>query len=237
VLPKVKLPFDALWVKEAQRHELVIWQDNQWVPVVYQGRVDLIVRELLPPHRYWIWDHKTVGQMGSTEWLEMDDQGGSYIWALREKLGLNIAGVVYNQLLKDYPKPPVALQGGGFSKNKQQRTTYEVYRRTLEEAGEPLEPYADFLNFLRAQPDRFNRRVQIHRSTTEIANLERAICLEAMDMLGNPAIYRNAGPFNCMGCAYKAPCLAHADGQDVEFILNQYYRKRDDDRDTGTARF
>jgi hypothetical protein len=206
----------------------LLWcnSNNIWIPVVYQGRIDLLVQETCFPNRYWIVDHKTTGNMGSVEWLDLDEQGGSYCWALREKLGLNIAGVVYNQLLKDYPKPPKELVNGGYSQNKQQRTTYETYLRALEKAGEPLERYTEYLHHLRYLQNPFCRRIQIHRSRREIENLERTICLEAIDMIDNPSIYRNAGPFTCMNCAYKPPCLADIDGQDVQFILNEYYRKR-----------
>src|SRR5215831_4643938 len=86
--------------------------------VYYQGRCDMLVEDQWG--RYWIWDHKTAGQFGSTEWLDIDDQCGSYIWALRS-LCLPIQGVVYNRLLKAVPHPPTVLASGKLSVNKQQR--------------------------------------------------------------------------------------------------------------------
>ena len=201
-------------------------RDLYWhgMPVVYQGRVDLLVEDQFG--RYWIVDHKTAAQFGSVEYLEMDEQCGSYIWALKKMLNLPIAGVIYNRLLKAVPKGPVPLQRGGFSVNKQQRTTYEVFKKGLLEAGENPSHYIDFLEYLQDQGNKFFQRIQVSRSSTEINNLERQIGLEAIDMLNDPSIYPSVGMFNCMGCAYRPPCLAKLDGSDYGFILNETFRKR-----------
>jgi len=202
-------------------------------PVVYQGRVDMIVED--KHGRYWIWDHKTAGQFGSTEYFDLDDQCGSYIWALQRMLGLPIMGVVYNRLLKAVPHPPEVLKNGSLSKNKQQRTTYDLYIKAMELHAQPYAPYAEFLEFLKAKPNQFFQRVEVHRAAVEIPIIERRILMEAIDMLDDPKIYPNPGMFTCMGCAFKTPCLATQDGSDVEFILRTNYQKRETDGISGSS--
>src|SRR5258706_5239960 len=206
---------------------------EQFHPVVYQGRVDMIVED--KHGRYWIWDHKTAGQFGSTEYFDLDDQCGSYIWALQRMLGLPIMGVVYNRLLKAVPHPPEVLKNGSLSKNKQQRTTYDLYIKAMELHAQPYAPYAEFLEFLKAKPNQFFQRVEVHRGPEEIPIIERRILMEAIDMLDDPKIYPNPGMFTCMGCAFKTPCLATQDGSDVEFILRTNYQKRETDGISGSS--
>ena len=193
---------------------------DNWVPVVYQGRIDLLFQDKWG--YYWIVDHKTAAQFGSVDYLDLDEQCGSYCWAMQKMLGLPIQGVIYNRLLKSVPKPPQELVRGGFSQNKQQKTTYAIYKKTLEENNEPYAPYADFLEYLKAQPNSFFARHQVHRNQTELQNLERQIVMEAIEMLDDPWIYPNPGMFNCMGCAYRIPCLAVNDGSDLTYIMENF---------------
>jgi hypothetical protein len=195
--------------------------------VVYQGRVDLLVKI---GDYYWIVDHKTAGQFASTEHLDLDEQCGSYGWALQHILGLKVHGVIYNELLKDFPRPPQMLQSGGLSVNRQQKTTASMYVRELDKLGLNQGPYLDFIQYLVDKGNKFFRRTQIHRSQAEYRILGERIYYEALDMV-DPTLrlYPNPGRFNCMGCAYKPPCLARSEGGDEEYILNTLYRKRPDE--------
>jgi hypothetical protein len=200
--------------------------------VFYQGRIDLLVED--KDGRYWIVDHKTAAQFGNNDWLDLDEQGGSYCWALSTMLNIPIAGVIYNKLLKAYPEPPAELkrpQGGrNYSVNKQQRTTYDVYLKCLKENNEPIAPYMEYLEYLKGEGNPFFQRVPVRRTQTEQKNLQHQIGLEAIDMLNDPVIYPNAGMFNCMGCWFKTPCLAMNDGSDYQYILNSLYKKRSHDK-------
>ena len=193
---------------------------------IYQGRIDLVIEDAYG--EYWIVDHKTRGSFGSTEHYTLDEQAASYAWALQEMLKIPVAGVLFNEVLKAYPKKPEPLARGGFSQSKQQRTTYELYYQTLLENNEPHHKYAEFLEFLKNKGNPFFRRIQIHKSPRELKNLAQQIRLEALDM-GNPdiPIYPSPGMFNCMGCAFSAPCIAINDGSDIEWIMETSYRKRD----------
>jgi hypothetical protein len=223
------------WPFKSTEDELWCWcvEHQEYHQVVYQGRVDLVVEDTRDG-RLLIVDHKTAGQFGGTDYFDLDEQSGSYAWALHKILGLNISGIVFNQLLKAVPKPPERLKkqrnGAWFSVNKSQRTTYELYYRTLEENNEPIGPYIDFLEYLKENGNPFFRQVPVKRTMKEHATIERRILIEAIEMLDSPRIYPNPGMFNCMGCAFKVPCLAAQDGSDVTFILNENYQKRDNER-------
>jgi hypothetical protein len=188
-------------------------------PVVYQGRIDLIL-EHEESGELWILDHKTAAQFGQTEHLELDQQCGSYVWALRKLLNINIAGVIYSEWRKKAPKEPDMLKSGLPSKNKAQNTTPELYRKKLEELGLDTEMYADFLQTLQNEGQQYFRNIPIHRSTDELAALEANIVNMAIDMVDNPRIYPNPSRWNCNGCQFRSPCLMRQEGSDWEWYLN-----------------
>lgn len=188
--------------------------------VVYRGRIDLIAED--DHGDLWIIDHKTTAQFNEDmEWLDLDTQGSAYYWALWQQLGLQVSGVIYNQLRKSAPKDPEVLIGAKLSRNKSQRTSAEWYQHTLQVMNLPAAEYADFLAFLRNEPSKqFFRRIQVHRSPRQLEVIESQIVREVSDMLTDPHIYPNPGLFNCRGCSYRAPCMALHDGSDVDYILN-----------------
>lgn len=194
--------------------------------VFYEGRIDLIVED---EYGYWIVDHKTATQFGGTEWLVLDDQCTSYAWAVKKMLGLDVRGVMFNQIRKKAPHPPVALKRGGFSVNKQQDTTYELYLKTLQDGGYKVSAYQDFLDYLKANPKEFVRRTRITFAPRTLEIVERRIRAEATEMLNDPVIYPSPSPWNCNGCRFFQPCLALYEGSDYLAILNENYVKRTSD--------
>lgn len=200
-------------------------------PVVYQGRIDSIVQDKFG--WYWILEHKTAAQMGPTEHLQLDEQTGSYSWALMQMLGLRVQGVIYNQAVKKVPHAPLELlrpqKGRNYSVNKQQDTTYEIAVSTLSKAGEDLThpDYVNFLEYLKLQGNKFFRRTQVHRNLHELEDQGKRIFWEARDMLNPDTVpYPNPSQFHCMWCAFRQPCIAMNDGSDYEFLLEEEYRNR-----------
>lgn len=198
--------------------------------VIYQGQIDLLVQD--SDGRYWIVDHKTTSRWeDNMAFLEMDEQMGSYQWALQEALGIKIAGSIYNELYKAYPKPLEPLsrsyKGRRFSTDQRHPTSYEIAKRQLSEAGEDLSLYQDYLNNLKEIGDgRYFRRQQIHRTQAELRNLADNIRDEVMDMLDpNLRCYPSPGRFTCGGCAFREPCMAMNEGRDYEWILNEQFIK------------
>lgn len=206
--------------------------DCHGVPVVYQGRLDGIVKD--KGGWYWILEHKTAKTLGDTSHLQLDEQTTSYAWALQHMLGIRVQGVIYNELAKEYPHPPKRNKtrrlGCIYTVAKDQNTTYELYLETLIENGEPLGPYEDILAHLKEQGNKFVRRVPVNRNLHQLENMGRQIYLEAKEMI-NPdlPIYPNPNKFTCSYCAFRQPCIAMNDGSDYQFLLDEDYRQRTDE--------
>jgi len=230
------------WAPEHDKFKPVFVEIKFEVPVpgtvgnlykaVYRGRLDMLVEDQYS--RYWVVDHKTTARMDDNElFLELDEQCGSYAWALQEQLGIKIAGVIYNELFKGVPEPPALLtrqyKGRWYSISQNQNTTYDLCLQTLTEANEPLHLYEDYLNYLKIGGKQYFRRTEVHRSQEELRNLGVQIALETADMLDpNVRIYPNPNKFSCRFCDYRLPCMAINDGSDVEWILKENYKPDDD---------
>lgn len=197
-------------------------------PVLYQGRIDMIVKD--ENGDLWVFDHKTAGQRSAFDWLPLDDQITSYVWAMHQ-LGIPVVGFIYNEFIKGYPEPPRVLKSGALSEAKNQDTTYELYLKAIHDGGYKEEAYAEILDYLRANEKTWIRRQQMRRNTREIMNQGDRIFLEAIDMLGNPSIYPNPSKFNCNGCWFYAPCLARCEGSDFQTILETNYTKRSETKE------
>jgi hypothetical protein len=200
------------------------------VPVYYQGRLDGLVKG--SDGRYWILEHKTSSHETSTSWLDMDEQTGSYIFALEEKLNIDIVGVIWTRAMKRFPVPPSHnKKGKTLSTDRRQPTTAKLFLEELHNVGETLAThpdYAEYFQFL-LDPDaapRFIHRERIERSREMTDDIGRRILMEAEDMLDNPHIYPTVTPMNCNSCPFKGPCLARQEGSDWVFMLESSFRKR-----------
>jgi hypothetical protein len=199
------------------------------LPIVYQGRIDTIVQD--PEGHYWNLEHKTTSKFGDTSHLDLDEQITSYGWALWS-MGIVLKGAIYSEAYKAVPVPPQQLlhqrEGRWYSVNKQQSTTYDLTVKTLTQAHEDLERYAEYLEYLRAQGNPYFRRFQQHRTTAEYQEVGARIGYEAIDMLQGPHIYANPGRFNCSFCRFREPCIALNKGLDYQFMLDNLYVKREE---------
>ena len=210
---KFEVPIDGVWGH----------LDDQ---PMYRGKLDVLAVD--KDDWYWIIDHKTAARLEEQgPFLELDEQCGSYAWAVQKQLGIRVAGVIYNELYKGHPLPPNLnknqREGRWYSVNRQQDTSYEMALHTLTEANEPLHLYEDYLTFLRNDGKQYVRRTITQRSQEELENLGMQIAGEVVDMLEDPKIYPNPDKFSCRWCDYQLPCLATNDGSDVKWILKENY--------------
>lgn len=183
----------------------------------------------------YILTHNTAAQMREDkEFLLLDDQIGSYVWALR-KLGLNVAGFIYHEMFKGFPNPPkqnkTRREGRIFSVDKTQATTYKIYLQTVSR--EDTEAwsdgkYDDMLNYLQAEGRKFYDRRQIPKTEAEVNSIEYNIGLEALDMLDKQIrLYPSANRFGCGFCAYREPCIAKNNKDDFEYTLDTVYTRKE----------
>lgn len=203
-------------------------------PVTFNGRVDAIVEDIFNGG-YFIWDHKTAGQLQSNDrLLQLDDQVGGYSWALRRILEIDIRGFVYAEFRKDYPKPPQLLKrrykSGWFSQSKSQGTSLNIFLETVkkfdtEAYNEGV--YAEYIAFLSGkEAPVFHRRFPIIKTPYELEQIGYNIGIQAAEMVTPTLpIYPAPGRYSCSGCAYYDPCTGTNNGEDVAYTLSTLYKK------------
>jgi hypothetical protein len=206
----------------------------QGLPVVYAGRLDMLAVD--NEGNYWIFDWKSARAINvdHDEFLELDDQIMSYVWALR-KLGLPIKGFVYHEQKKGFPNPPAENKarrlGRLFSVSKNQDTDYDTYLKTIKEfdtAAYEEGLYDEFLDFLQKDGIIFYKRWQIHKTDYQCEQAEYNIGQEALEII-DPLlrIYPSPGRFGCTTCAFRQPCLEVNAGGDFQYALDTLYEKRE----------
>lgn len=175
-----------------------------------------------------IMDHKNLISAHDSRALDLDDQltGYCYIyWRLEDIVPFE---AVYNVLVKDPPKPPRILKDGSLSKDKSQRTTYDLYLEAIKEHGLKRGDYAEILGYLRDKGwSQFFRREGVQRSVEELVNFEQRLYYEYQDMqraIEDPGYaYPNPGQRTCPGCKMMALCQAMEEGGDPEYIRESMY--------------
>jgi PD-(D/E)XK nuclease superfamily protein len=240
---------DKCWAKQKATDPTFDWDDYigrmgwKGLPVVYEGRIDVIVRDTRGD--YWIVDWKTTIRMmneDSDVILELDDQVTGYVWALRRQLGLNIRGFRYIELKKGYPKPPtenkVVRLGRSFSINQNQDTDADTFTRTVktrDAAAYKEGLYDDYISWLQTDGPRFINDHRVYKRPIQLDNFGVHLYQTALEMI-NPdlALYPSPGRFSCGFCGYREPCLDMEQGGDYEYGLTtmfevkpRYYAERE----------
>lgn len=198
-------------------------------PVIYRMTFDRVV--ITPDGWIRIVDYKTARQI-DTEKLSNDPQVGAYYWGGAEFYGDQLDGIVWQQFLKAVPQEPEWLSSSQrFSLNKNQATTYPMYRRAVKEKyGKIPAMYNDFLGWLGSQQgdwgDRFIRRDILRRNPHSRRTEEEKILDEVLDMIDpNLPLYPNPTRDCRWDCPFKDPCIGMDDGSDYQFMLDTSYEK------------
>jgi hypothetical protein len=204
-----------------------------------RGRTD--AQYVTPSERFGIIDHKTSSRIDEEffEKLESDEQCTSYLHAAEVEAQYydlpskneKFSEVIYNVMRKTYPKPPTMVRGGLFSVDRQNESpTYEMLMAFIQENGIDVqsldEKHQNYISYVRdAGDEAFFIRKLVRRNRHQLRNAGYRMYLEAMDMLDpNLRIYPNLrNDFQCLRCAFRAPCLAQEDGSDYKQMLRDNY--------------
>ncbi len=232
-----------IWAESADNIEVQSFYDElmeKGLPVCLAGRIDMLASD--PNGNLYIVDWKTTARLARgdasgndrDEFLENDDQIGSYVMALVRKLGLDVKGFVYIELKKAFPEKPIKNAarrlGRLYSVNKQQPVDYDTYLNCIKtndteafEAG----LYDEFLQYLKESGERFHGRYKILKTTEELIEIERHLFMEAKEMCSKDTfIYPSPGRFNCATCAFRQPCLEKNRQADYQTILDTMFDRR-----------
>lgn len=211
---------DHNWTVKAVEKEFSIVLDEH---TNYIGTIDLVVED--EDGHIWFVDHKTTASIDIFDKnSDMDRQISRYWWAL-EQLGYNVHGFIYNIILKDVPQEPKLLKSGHLSKDKTQKTTFDLYTKAIEHHGLNVESYHDFLQYLKDQPKEFFRRIKVERTPAE----RMASILEMEDVIDDirtaKSYYRNITKDCHWDCPFKALCVAEMDGSNADMIRQELYKE------------
>ena len=212
--------FESNWTVLAAEKEFSVPLDDG---TNYIGTIDLVVED--EDGHVWFVDHKTTASIDIFDKnSDMDRQISRYWWAL-EQLGYNVHGFIYNIILKDFPQDPKVLKSGQLSKDKAQKTTFDLYTKAIEHHGLNVETYHDFLDYLKEQPREFFRRIKVERTPSE-----RLAAIDEMedvieDIRTAKSHYRNITKDCHWDCQFKTLCMAEMDGSNADHIRNELYQE------------
>lgn len=235
-------PYKTLWldgvpqVEVDFRLELTDLSKIAGKQVLYEGTFDRIVVDCYG--RYWIMEYKTAKNIDLDK-LMTDPQVKAYVWAAEQWYSLSFEGVLYLQLVKDAPSPPRVLKNGTISIDKSQKTTHQLLKRTLEEhypQGDVPGKYIEFLNYLAEQEtpegNRFVRLDAVHMNEAAKESTYQHIVAEGKEMIDpSLAIYPNPTRDCSWECReFRILCLTLEEGDDCDSMIEQFYKKKGDDR-------
>lgn len=201
--------------------------------VFYSGRLDCLGEDQYGD--YWILDWKTARSiMKNDDFLYLDDQVGSYVWALRKMLNMPVRGFIYAEIRKAFPEPPKENKarrlGRLFSVSQSASVDLETYVKTVsteDTAAYEEGLYDDYIEWLKSEGPVYTYRKQIHKTDAELDEIGHNIYLEAVEMV-NPdiLIYPSPGRFGCNFCAFQQPCREKNSQGDYMYALDTLFEKR-----------
>lgn len=211
--------------------ELVELSQKAGFPVFYHGTFDRVLVD--NQGRWWLLDYKTAKAIDMIK-LATDPQIGAYLWAAEQWYQHKFEGIVYLQLVKDFPDTPKQLKAGGFSMDKRQKTTHGVYKAALlEKYGSIPSAYIPFLNELACmestEGNRFIRWDLVRRNdASKVATYEN-ILYEGLDMLRDDLyIYPNPTRDCSWDCPFRTICVAMDEGSDYQSIITEEFQRRNE---------
>jgi len=213
----------------------------QAYPVVYAGRIDKMFHDI-KNDCYWLGEDKTTGTFRDAEWLAIDPQTASYMWALKRSKGMDVKGMLWTQFKTDYPKPPTVLQNGtlSVSHSKQCTSAKLFYEGVLAQHGDPprlteklREKYQQYIRELEHR-ERLAitnevpwliRRVPAYVSPKISEGYDKRLYDIACDMLGDVKLYPNPNSINCQRCPFLRVCIMRQEDDDWGWVLEHQYEK------------
>jgi hypothetical protein len=135
-----------------------------------------------------------------------------------------LAGVYFTTLRKAVPKEPELLKSGkGLAKNVSFGTTHARYLHAIEAHGFDPTDYQEHLEKLLAQGNTFVRREVMHRTDTELAQVESDLIDIYREMSCADRWWPTPTKFCPTYCAFYQPCVNRRKGDDENYTLHTQY--------------
>jgi PD-(D/E)XK nuclease superfamily len=223
-----------------RRKPATITSSEGWLKQVHaRGRQDLLIQDN-ESGRYGIIDYKTTSRLDDDYFrhLELDEQCTTYLTLGEVEAKLydleynELDFIIYQAMLKAYPKPPTITSRGFPSIDRQSESpTAKMFEecinsnpawRSMYDHDVKWQNYYTWL--LELGDKRFVHRKDVWRNRIQRRNAGVRLYYETLDMLNNPVPYPNPSKnYGCLNCIFRAPCIAVEDGSDFEAILADGY--------------
>lgn len=190
------------------------------------GKIDAIVTT---KNNEQIMEHKRVDSISSNYLLALANDLQSLIYVLAcNKLGIEINKVIYNISVKKLPHEPKTLKNGQLSKDKNQLTTVDLYKKAIVENGLNESDYNDFLVYLEENKKQFFHRETLMFSKWQIEEIEEIVkqkILQLSYMYSN-----NVFPANFLHCWKYGKCpfydICSTNKESRQGIIDYMYTKK-----------
>jgi hypothetical protein len=198
----------------------------------FKGRIDLVVEDI-EYDGYWIWDAKWVGKVPAPDERMMSPQSILYVWALREKYGLDVRGFLYNYGRTKPPAIPQLLKKGTLSVKKSMDTDQHTYLREIKKVhGDKYKRYLPYyreklLDLKGREALWFDRqRIPIELPKQVAAIREYVASIRDIQRRERRREYiPRSYFFNCkFSCDYHGPCVAEFAGLDIDTLVKADYQ-------------
>jgi len=214
------------------------WGDT-WEPLTVEDRFEIPIRGLKAKlrgyldaivkdenDRIWLVERKfPQNQFRTEEDILLDGQLGVYQYAAI-KLGYEVCGIIYDQILAKLPKEPKINKDGTISKARV-RTDWETYKAKVIEQGLDPKDYIDMKPKL--EDFEFFKRYQIYRPEGEIKAFARDMERRIWDMRRKKKhIYMAENSIMCGMCDYKELCVEQLKGGDIEWVIEKDFEYKED---------
>lgn len=188
-----------------------------------RGILDVIVDD---NGEIWLVDHKfTATDLEKyDDGLVLDEQANFYLWALRELLDRNVAGIIFNLIRTKKPTVPKLLKNGTLSVAKNMDTTRATYLQAIIDNGLDPADYVDALQHVEETEKAFLIRHKVYRTDSELDDIGRELRMVARD-IHTGEIFRNAA--NCVrDHQYKELCIMDRKQLDTTFYRSRAFNIR-----------
>lgn len=178
-------------------------------------------------------EYKTVSNMTNAVSVMRGLQSKVYARALAEILEVDVRNIVveYRFIAKRECEDLTPLVRGGFSKNRRQKVSSWHAINELRDAGEDLQEYAEFLQYLReTQDSKFFQRHYLHHTPATVRVAEEVLRHLSREMTTKREIPIFPLPgIHCAWCSFKTPCDLYQAGYIPEAydVLDAEYAKRE----------
>ena len=187
------------------------------------GKVDGIIKE---NGKYWILEHKTASTIDNNyiKALTMDTQSLCYLEAIQRDMGIQIQGILYNVLLKDFPKPPKVLKSGKLSTASNQKTSPELFMESIDSLGLDKDDYIDYIEFLVENRKQYFYREYLTFSKKHIDEWRNEIWDLQKDISNaknKDMYYKNSA--NCVSVYGSCPYFDICSSLDEQAVIDQSF--------------